>query len=339
MSAEAVPDSLVLSPARLRASGIDLVHVDAQALTPELIGSGVVSSAVGAEAVVRLLKRLGDTVRTGETVAVIESRDASTIAAESATARAQLDAARAKYAREDRLFRAGVTARQDLEAVRAELAVAEAEARRTTAAGQAARVAADGRTLAVVSPTAGRISAAPVALGAFVTAGTELYRVVDPSRIEIRVSIPATEAGRVPVGASARIEVAGGSSVAAVVRAVTPEADPVSRAATVMLAPSGGQAGLRPGQAVRASIAVPGPATGSTITVPAEAVQLLDGREVVFVRTAAGFRVQPVTAGARTGDRVQITTGLDSGTLVAGRNAFLLKAELAKGSEEEEGGQ
>ena len=74
----------------------------------------------------------------------------------------------------------------------------------------------------------------------------------------------------------------------------------------------------------------------SAIVIPDEAVQNVDGRDVVFIRTAKGFVVQPVVVAARSAGRASIVSGLQAGQSVATRNAFLLKAELAKGSEDEE---
>ncbi len=72
--------------------------------------------------------------------------------------RSQLSAARARvtelsaaYDQERRLFEANVTARQDLEAARANLDVARSELNRSQAAVAAAGVSGDGRSLAVTS--------------------------------------------------------------------------------------------------------------------------------------------------------------------------------------------
>jgi membrane fusion protein, heavy metal efflux system len=68
--------------------------------------------------------------------------------------------------------------------------------------------------------------------------------------------------------------------------------------------------------------------------VPDEAVQSVEGREVVFVRAAKGFQVRPVTTGARSGGRIVILSGLKPGEVIAGKGAFMLKAELGKSSAE-----
>src|SRR3546814_17741217 len=61
------------------------------------------------------------------------------------------------------------------------------------------------------------------------------------------------------------------------------------------------------------------------IVVPEEGLQSLEGRDVVFVRTKQGFRAQSVTIGQRSAGRVEVTSGLKPGQMIATRNAFLLK--------------
>ena len=70
------------------------------------------------------------------------------------------------------------------------------------------------------------------------------------------------------------------------------------------------------------------------LTVPADAVQAIEGRSVVFVAGTDGFRAVPVLAGRRAGGHVEILNGLSGDERIASSNAFLLKAELAKGEAE-----
>ena len=77
-------------------------------------------------------------------------------------------------------------------------------------------------------------------------------------------------------------------------------------------------------------------AGGSGLVVPAEAVQSLEGRPVVFVAEPKGFRARPVIAGRAASGRVEILRGLEVGDRIAGKGAFMLKAELGKGEAEHE---
>lgn len=328
---------IAMDAARIKAADVELLNVAPGALGSEIIAQasitatpqGQASIAARADgAVTRIQVRIGDTVRAGQPLAFLESREASTIAAERSAAQAKATAARSAYAREKRLFDAKITAREALESAQAALAEAEAELRRTNAAAAAARVTGDGRSVAVVSPISGRVTGLSAQLGAFVTAGTELFRVTDPGLLQVEAAVPVPEARRIAPGDTAILETPAGR-VAATVRSIAPAADPESRAVTVVLNPHG-LGMLSPGQSVRALIT---PSVGSTtagIVLPEEAVQNVEGQDVVFVRTTQGFRTVPVTLGPRSGGRVEIRSGLRAGMVVAGRNAFLLKSELGK---------
>lgn len=327
---------------RAEAAGIVTEVTQSGTLGAEILAQGVVAAAPDGEAVltaradgtiVRINKRLGDSVGAGESIATLESRDASTIAADRSAAAARLALARSNFARERRLFDAKVTARQDLDAAQAALAEAEAEFRRTQAAASAARVSGDGRTLAVVSLVSGRVTKADARLGAFVPAGTELFRVTDPRRIQINASVLPADARRVQAGDRAVIELLGGETVGATVRSATPSVDSETKAATIVLVPDG-VAQLTPGQGLRVRITPRGAAAGSSISLPEEAVQSVEGRDSVFVQTPRGFQAVNVTIGQRGGGRVEVVAGLKPGQTVATRGAFLLKAELGKGEAE-----
>ena len=279
--------------------------------------------------VTRIFKRIGDPVRAGETLALVESRDASTIATDRDAAVARERLAARQLEREKRLLGQGVSPRADYEIAEANLAVAQAEARRASAAAGAAKVASDGRSVAVVSPVTGRVTAAQANLGQFVAAESELFRVADPSRMQITASLPPADAGRVRAGDRVELTTNDGRMIEGRVRSETGVVDPTTRSATVVITPS--VAGtLLPGQLVKARIFASGGAITNGVMVPQDAVQTIGDRMVVFVRTTKGFRAQTVQVGARSAGLVSILSGIKAGTPIATTNAFLLKAELEK---------
>ena len=279
--------------------------------------------------VTRIFKRIGDPVRAGETLALVESRDASTIDTDRDAAVARERLAARQLEREKRLLGQGVSPRADYEIAEANLAVAQAEARRASAAAGAAKVASDGRSVAVVSPVTGRVTAAQANLGQFVAAESELFRVADPSRMQITASLPPADAGRVRAGDRVELTTNDGRMIEGRVRSETGVVDPTTRSATVVITPS--VAGtLLPGQLVKARIFASGGAITNGVMVPQDAVQTIGDRTVVFVRTTKGFRAQTVQVGGRSAGLVSILSGIKAGTPIATTNAFLLKAELEK---------
>jgi cobalt-zinc-cadmium efflux system membrane fusion protein len=302
-------------------------------VTPAPNGEAVVT-AHAAGTIVRLTKQLGDPVRAGDTLALVESREAATMAADRTVAESKAALARSAAAREQELYNQRVTPRQDLERAQAELAVADAELRRARESAAAAHVTADGK-IAVTSPLTGKITSTTAALGTFVQPETELFRIADPQFIQIEASVTAMDAQRIAVGDAAKVATPMGGSLAATVRSVTPTVNAQTRAATVVLMLSGNHEPLSPGEIVQAQI-TPTAAPQTGVVVPEDAVQNVGGRNVVFLRTPAGFKVQPVVVGSRSAGRVSILSGVNPGATIATTNAFFLKAELNKGAGDDE---
>lgn len=320
---------------RLLASGIAVERVEPGSLAHEVIAQATVTAPPEGQAlvtaradgaVVRIAKRLGDPVRPGETIALIESREAAAFVADRNAAAARAQAARTAAAREQRLFNARITARQDLEAAVAAQRMAEADLQRAEAAIRAAGVT-GGRYLAVRSPIGGRITEVDTQLGAYVAAGAELFKVADPRRIQVDASVSATDAHRIRAGDAGVVELPNGGIVEARVRSITPSLDVESRTATVVLQITGAPRGLTQGQAVRVRI-TPFGSQRRGIVLPEESVQQVEGRDVVFVQVAGGFQAVPVSLGSRSGGRIEILGGLRTGQSVVTKGAFLLKSEL-----------
>lgn len=332
-------EGVAMTPDQLAASGIEIVAVKSGAVSGGIETQGSVAaapdglailSARSAGSIASIAKRLGDPVARGEVLARIESGVGAALAADLASARSREQAAGSAFEREKQLYEAKVTARQDFEAAQQALTSAEAELASAKTAVATAGVSEDGRYVLVRSPIAGRITASRATLGAFVEANAELFRVADPAKVHVETALTADDAARVKPGDKALL-ILRDAALETTVRSVTPGLDTESRTATAVLNLDARAAALQPGQFVRVRILTKaGPATGGAITVPEEAVQSYGGRDVVFIRTDEGFIARPVTVGARSGGHAEIRAGLEPGEQVAGRNAFLVKAELGK---------
>jgi len=214
-ASEALPSSLVISPEKIQAAEISVETINAGGLGSEIISQATVTAAPSGEAIVtaraggavtRLFKRLGDPVRAGETIAIVQSRDAAQIAAERVAADARSTLAQKNLQREKTLLDQRVSARVDYERAQAEAAAAAAEAQRARAAANAAQVTRDGSSVVVASPISGRITAESASLGAFVQPETELFRVADPSQVQIEAAVGPADAQRLSSGDRAIIE-------------------------------------------------------------------------------------------------------------------------------------
>ena len=329
---------VVLTQQQIEASGIQVVAVGRGGGSETRL-SGRVESAIGARAAVaasvggrveRVIVAPGTSVRAGQPLAVIVSGEAATMRAGADAARAEAEAARLVYQRDQALVTQGVVARQELEASRARSLAAEAAARAAAAQVAAAGSPNAGGRVTITSPVSGVVGAVQVTPGGFVAAGDVVANVADPAQTELVFSAPPALASQIAPGA--RVEVTGmNGSFSAVVIGVAADVREQGGMAIIRARPESGP--LPPAGSPVSGIVVAA-ANGEALTVPADAVQTVEGRPVVFVSGDDGFRATPVLAGRRAGGRIEILNGLSGDERVAGSNAFLLKAELAKGEAE-----
>jgi len=335
--------TLQIPQSYLTVMGIEVERATRGAVGADVLASAVMVAAPRAQAVVtarvagtvvRVTKRLGEVVAAGESLAQLDSREAAAMAAELLGAEAHQQQLRAALKREQYLYDQHVAARQDLELAQSQMAAADAEVQRARTAVAGVRVAADGKSVALTSPVAGRLIAVAAVLGQSVQADEVLFRVADPSQLLIEAAVTAVDAARLQPGDSAQITTSSGKSWDATVRVVTAAVDGQTRTATVVLAPAVSAVLPLPGEYVQARI-VPKSTMAVSVVVPEEAVQRLDEQDVVFVRTTDGFKVAPVRAGARANQRVALLAGIEEGAVIATRNSFLLKAQLRNAAAED----
>lgn len=325
----------------LKVAQIAVEAVGSGGVASEIPSTGTVTASPEGEAVVlsrasgnvtRINRQLGDSVKAGDVLAQVESFEAATMSAERDTTSARAELARKVYAREKSLFDQGVTPRQDVEAAQAALAVADADARRATLVARAAHLSKDGNSIAVVSPIAGKVAVQSVTLGGFVQPQTELFRVAGNGKPLVEASVAAADVSRIVTGGRATIIPSSGTPVEATVRSVTPTVSGATRAATVVLTPVAANTTLVVGEGVQVRLHLKN--GGNGMLVPEDAVQNVEGRDVLFVRTVDGFRPTQVLVGTRSGGMAQIVDGIKAGAQVATRNAFLIKADMIKAEKE-----
>jgi cobalt-zinc-cadmium efflux system membrane fusion protein len=350
--AEAHADgTIALTADQIASSGITLVQPTsdvgglAAIEAPALLESDpdatrVVATPLGGR-IVSLRHNLGDSVMRGETLAVIESREAASLQAEIERARTRLKLARATNDRDEQLYVKGFRPLRDVEISRA--AAEEAEVSLRLAQEQASASGVRGGSLnriAITSPITGQIVSRSTVLGqtyAIEATGAELFRIANLDRLNVSLHLPPSDAARVRPGAVMDVS-AGTRRQQARVRFVSPILEPETRLVRVIADLDNRSGTWRAGEPVQASVRVSAASTtGHTLLIPAAAVQTVEKQQAVFVRTSKGFRVAPVTLGRRDGLMVAVSQGLSGRETIAAANSFILKAELGKG-EAEHGG-
>jgi cobalt-zinc-cadmium efflux system membrane fusion protein len=318
-------------------AGVAVVAVE-RGTGGELKLPGRVAFAPGAEAsvdaplpgsVVRVHVGPGDRVAAGTPIATLRSAEGAGSRATVDAAAAAAEAALAAERRDRQLFEQGWIAEARLEITAAEARRAEAELRAARARVSAYGAPGSDGLVVVRSPISGivtRVSAAP---GQFLhEEALQVASVADARRVELVFDAPPSAASALRAGDRLDIAVPGVEAVGGVVIAIAPVND--QGVVVVRARPNGA---LPPAGTVL-SARITSSALGVSIVVPADAVQTVDGIPSVFVLEDGGFRARPVVTGRSVEGRIEIVSGLTGTERIAGRGAFLLKAELAKGEAE-----
>lgn len=254
----------------------------------------------------------GDRVAKGQLLATIDPsslRDAHQLAL--STLRQAQDA----YRRFEPLHKQGVLS--DIKWVEVQTKLEQAQSSERLARTQLSRTS-------LVAPFSGVISSRTAERGMNVMAGQQVFRLVDISKIDVKVSVPEGEVSGVSVGERARVTVSalGGRSYDAVVKDKGVEANAVSHTYDVKLAVTSGDGRLMPGMVcsvMLCSSAAAGVSGGAAaeLSVPIDAVKLdSDNRRFVWLAVGGKAKQQYVTIGDFTEGGVAVTSGLSAGDKV-----------------------
>lgn len=284
-------------------------------------------------AVEKVEANLGQLVKKGDLLAVIASSEVAARRAALATAEKRRELARSSYALEKTLWEEKIGARQDYLKAEQELQELEinvqAARQSLQALGTGGAMGASNR-LQVRSPFDGMVVEKHIVLGEMVGADTRVFTVSDLSQVWADVVVPSRDLEIVRVGTGAVIRsIASNTTAPGKVSFVSALIGEESRSAKARVVLANPHLSWRPGLAVNVDIV-----TGAArvpVAVAREALQTVDGRQVVYKRVPEGFVAQPVATG-RSDDRfVEIVSGLKPGERYAASGSFGVKAEQGKG--------
>jgi RND family efflux transporter MFP subunit len=183
------------------------------------------------------------------------------------------------------------------------------------------------KNITVYSPMAGYITDRKAFPQVKVMPDTDLYTIVDLSRVWIVADVFEYEAPNIRVGELARVSLQAlpGKSFNARIDYLQPEVDPMTRTLKVRLNMDNPGLMLKPDMYADVEFHVNIP---SKLTVPADAVLNAGERQTVFVDRGNGYlEPRQVKTGEREGDRVQILSGLSVGDRIVTSGNFLIDSE------------
>jgi cobalt-zinc-cadmium efflux system membrane fusion protein len=287
-------------------------------------------------------KQLGDQVRAGEVMAVIDSRELADTKAAYLAARERVSLAETTFAREKDLWEKKISpeedylkAKQTLAEARIELQVA-AQKLRALGFAEAYVQQLAGRAnvpltrYQVVAPFAGTVIERHLAIGEVLKDDTEAFVVADLSTVWVDLSLPTKDLALVRKGQRVVIAADTGMRAEGTVSYMSPVVSDETRTVLTRVVLPNPDGRWRPGLFVTAMLTAS--ETPVVVLIPKTATQTLDGQPSVFVQTPEGFAPRPVTLGRANETHVEITAGLEAGERYATTETFVLKAELGKGA-------
>jgi cobalt-zinc-cadmium efflux system membrane fusion protein len=277
---------------------------------------------------------LGASVKRGEGLATIASAAISDQRSQLASAQKRATYARSVYATEKELWESKISARQDFMKAEQDLREAEIEVQnahqKLQALGASGTSSGPFNKLQIRAPFDGLIVDKHIAPGESVGAETRVFTVSDLSTVWAEVVVPAKDLDIVRVGTPAILRSTASEAVAtgkvSFVSALIGEQTRSAKARVVLKNP---QLAWRPGLFVNVDI-VTG-AAEVAVAIEKEALQNVDGKQIVYRKVDGGFVPQPVTVGRSDGRMVEILNGLQAGQQYAAAHSFTIKAEQGKG--------
>jgi RND family efflux transporter MFP subunit len=315
---------------------VQVITVKRQRIAPRIAVAGVLAPLPGRDVKVgalvagrvdRVVVAEGDAVKVGQVLAHVEAQPLHDRVVEADAQReeahAQLDNARTRLARSERLWKDGISARQEVDDARAQLVAAESALKKAEAVGGTATVQLERATLR--APIAGVVAAVLVPAGQTVDGnGTPVIEVADTRELDLRAPVPAARVGEVRLGQAAELRVEGVGPVGGRVEAIAPLVDAATNTVIVRvrLANPGGR--LRGGMFARGALVG---AAKDGIAVPRSALLPGDGgdaSQVAIVEAGGVVAHRSVRVGDDSDGEVEIASGLDAGdrVIVAGGYAL-----------------
>ncbi len=320
---------------------VNVAHLAQHVWPRTATASGAVQAwqeaSIGAEVnglkLAEVLVNVGDVVKQGQLLARLSDETVRADVAAQRAALAEAEASAAQAAGEARraheLDKSGAISQQDLVQydTQAKTAAAKLASARAQFESQQLRL----RYTRVVAPDDGVISARSATVGAVVSSGTELFKLIRKNRLEWRAEMHGDALPGIRPGQAVRLRRMDGGIVNGRVRQIAPTVDANTRNGLVYvdLPPEAAISGVKAGMYLSGDVLLgDAPAT----TLPETAVFSRDGYDYAMVAGPQGrVRQTKITVGRRQDGQVEIVQGLGpNDAVVAAGAAFLSDGDLVR---------
>lgn len=343
-----------LSPEALRSLTLQTAPVERRPLTEDIRVTAVIKPNENRLAhvsprisgrVVEVYKLLGDTAKTGEVLAVLDSVELGKAKADYLKFQALTNVQGKNYQRAQRLFAQHIVSQKEvLEAEAAYLAVqAEFEAAHATlhlyglSNEETHRLTWQSKEpisqFPLLSPFAGMVAEKDLTVGEVVSPDRRVYTIADLSTLWIQLDVYEKDLAKVAIGQQVVVttESYPEEPFYGTVTYLGSLLNETTRTIPTRVEIPNPQERLKPGMFATAIVAAQGQVPATGLTIPDRAVQRVAAATVVFVPSGEGvFTRRQVTLGRQGDGWVEVREGLQEGELVVTEGSFTLKSELLK---------
>ena len=272
--------------------------------------------------IIALLVKAGDSVKSGQVLARIDTRVANQQVAgskaQALAAEAQLSVARQTYARKKRLFDKQYISQAALEQAEAEYKSAEAQ----THAQQSEISIANVRTglHTVIAPYNGIVAEVTAELGDMALPGKPLLVLYDPKSMRVVASVPQDRLSKIVRDTDLEIEIPGSAQPSFVVptrsMTVLPVADAVSHQMQVRVALPSNLKNVVPGMFSRLKLASSDGLQASRLYISSNSVMRRGELALVYVLIGTKVQLRQVKLGLPQGELIEVLSGVEAGEKV-----------------------
>ena len=292
-------------------------------------------------------KNIGNSVKAGEVIAILESQGMADLKAAYLAALNKEKLTASMLAREENLYQQGISPGQDYlnslnayEEARINLQLSRQKLRAFglndhEMTNLAEQHNPDLRFYEIYAPIDGTVIMRHVTKGEFIDNASTIYKIADLSNVWVEIGIYPKDLYRIKEGQMVEVvnteENLSAQAELIYVSPIIANETMISKAIALLDNPHGD---WHPGSYVKVHIATD--QIYSPLVISKEAVQKIEGTDCVFALTEKGFEKRPVKFGLSNRRYVEVLSGLLPGEKYVANNPFLLKAELNKESAEDE---
>ena len=288
----------------------------------------------------QVFKSLGDSVKTGDLLATLSSRELAEIKAETEAAKSRYDLAISTYERERKLKKEGLTSEREFQEaqqikdnafIEYKLAKQKLRAIGIEQLNNLCNDDCDLTLYEIRSPSDGVITDKHVVQGELMSEQSRPFVISNLDRIWVNLTVYQKDLEKIKTGQHVRvISGYGVPDVESVIDYISPKVSEETRSATARVVIDNQDQKWRPGLFVSVQVTLSN-FTGD-IVIPKTAIESIDNKSVVFIKTEEGFEPHPVELGRSDDTHVEVLDGLESGEQYVTQNAFVLKAQMQKSS-------